>query len=290
MDYSQLTSPRAVKKLMRDYEIRFKKRFGQNFLVDRNILNKIIDSAELKPDHYVLEIGTGLGTLTYALAEQCRRVITFEIDHDLVQIFRENQSAANVQLIAGDALKYDWREVLLESGWQDERVSLVANLPYYLTSPLIMKALESGLPFESIVVMVQKEVADRMQAEPGTKDYGLLTLAVGYYADVEIVTKVPRTVFIPAPDVDSAVVKLTPHPVHGEADRKALFAVMRAAFAQRRKTLKNNLKDLIKEWGTAPEEFDRILAELDLPKDVRGESLSLKQFIELTLKLTAEHR
>lgn len=290
MDYSQLTSPRAVKKLMRDYEIRFKKRFGQNFLVDRNILNKIIDSAELKPDHYVLEIGTGLGTLTYALAEQCRRVITFEIDHDLVQIFRENQSAANVQLIAGDALKYDWREVLLESGWQDEWVSLVANLPYYLTSPLIMKALESGLPFESIVVMVQKEVADRMQAEPGTKDYGLLTLAVGYYADVEIVTKVPRTVFIPAPDVDSAVVKLTPHPVHGEADRKALFAVMRAAFAQRRKTLKNNLKDLIKEWGTAPEEFDRILAELDLPKDVRGESLSLKQFIELTLKLTAEHR
>jgi 16S rRNA (adenine1518-N6/adenine1519-N6)-dimethyltransferase len=290
VDYSQLTSPRAVKKLMRDYEIRFKKRFGQNFLVDRNILNKIIDSAELKPDHYVLEIGTGLGTLTYALAEQCRRVITFEIDHDLVQIFRENQSAANVQLIAGDALKYDWREVLLESGWQDERVSLVANLPYYLTSPLIMKALESGLPFESIVVMVQKEVADRMQAEPGTKDYGLLTLAVGYYADVEIVTKVPRTVFIPAPDVDSAVVKLTPHSVHGEADRKALFAVMRAAFAQRRKTLKNNLKDLIKEWGTAPEEFDRILAELDLPKDVRGESLSLKQFIELTLKLTAEHR
>lgn len=290
MDYSKLTSPRVVKALMREYEIRFKKRFGQNFLVDGNILSKIIASAELRADQYAVEIGTGLGTLTHALAQECRKVITFEIDHDLVQIFRENSSSENIHLIAGDALQYDWHQVLVEHSWQGERVSLVANLPYYLTSPLIMKALECGVGFDPIVVMVQREVADRIQAQPGTKDYGLLTLMVEYYADVEVVAKVSRKVFLPAPEVDSAVIKLIPRAPTVAVDREALFAVIKASFAQRRKTLKNNLKALTEQWGVTASSFERILAELGLPEGVRGEALSLAQFAELTRRLITEHQ
>lgn len=282
MNYEQLISPRTVKAIMDEYQLRFKKRFGQNFLVDRHILEKIVAAADLTSNQYVLEIGTGLGTLTHALAQHCHKVVTMEIDPDLIQIFTELNRQDNIKLIAGDALASDWQIVLQEAGWKGERLSLVANLPYYITSPLIMKALESSLPFASIVVMVQKEVAQRLQAAPQTKDYGLLTLIVNYYADVEIVTKVPRTVFIPPPEVDSAVVKLTPRPSVLTVDKNALFAVMRSAFGQRRKTLKNTLKPLLQQWGISAEELESILDEMHLSVDVRGEALSLDQFGQLT--------
>lgn len=290
VDYNQLTSPRTVKSLMEQYQVRFKKRFGQNFLVDRNILQKITACAQLQPDQFVLEIGTGLGALTYALAQACRQVLTFEIDPDLAAIFRENQALDNIHLVCGDALKYDWGSLLRTLGWNRERVSLVANLPYYATSPLIVKALESGIPFDPIVVMVQKEVAERMQAAPGTKDYGLLTLMIQYYADVEITARVPRTVFIPPPEVDSAVVRLSPRPPRVQADQAELFAVIRAAFSQRRKTLRNTLQDLCRDWGISGERLDEILTEMNLPPAVRGEALSLEQFGILTQKLTASKK
>lgn len=287
MDYNELVSPRAVKALMQQYQIRFKKRFGQNFLVDRNILRKIVASAGLQPGQFALEIGTGLGTLTYALAHACRQVVTIEIDPDLVAVFRENLNLPNVHLVFGDALKLDWEKLLRDQGWKGERVSLVANLPYYLTSPLIIKALEGDLAFDPIVVMVQKEVAQRIQAAPGTKDYGLLTLAVRYHADVETIAKVPKTVFVPPPDVESAIIKLSPRPPCVQVDREVLFAVIRAAFSQRRKTLKNTLQGLCQDWGVTDQQFGQILEELNLPLKVRGESLSLEQFGELTQKLRA---
>lgn len=287
MDYNQLVSPRTVKALMQQYQIRFKKRFGQNFLVDRNILQKIVASAGLQPDQFVLEIGTGLGTLTYALAQKCRQVITIEIDPDLVTVFQENQKLDNVRLVAGDALKLDWEQLLKDQSWNGERVSLVANLPYYLTSPLLIKALEGDLIFDPIVVMVQKEVAERIRASPGTKDYGLLTLVIQYYADVEIIAKVPKTVFVPPPEVESAVIRLSPRPPLWQVERESLFAVIRAAFSQRRKTLKNTLHDLCQDWGVPDQQLDHILHELNLPPTVRGEALSLDQFCELANKLLA---
>ncbi len=290
MDYDQLTSPSKVKALMREYQIRFNKRLGQNFLVDRNILNKIVASAELKPDQYVIEIGTGLGTLTHALAKRCRHVVTFEVDSNLVEIFRDHEPYDKITLIHSDALEANWQEALITSGWQGEQVSLVANLPYYLTSPLIMKALENQIKFESIVIMVQKEVADRMKASPGTKQYGLLTLAVEFYAHVEIISNVPRTVFMPAPDVDSAIVRLKPHRELPEVDEKAFFAVVKAAFNQRRKTLRNGLKTFCRQRGISGTEFAEILAQLDLPSDVRGETLSLNQFCILTQQLMSRQK
>ena len=287
MDYNQLISPKAVKALMEQYQIRFKKRFGQNFLVDRNILQKIVAGARLQPDQFVLEIGTGLGTLTYALAQACRQVVTIEIDPDLAAVFRENQALGNVRLVCGDALKLDWETLLQEHGWNGERVSLVANLPYYVTSPLIIKALESSLAFDPIVVMVQKEVAERMHAAPGTKDYGLLTLIVQYYADVEMIATVPRTVFVPPPDVESAIIRLSPGPPRVQAQREDLFAVIRAAFSQRRKTLRNTLQDLCQNWGIDAQQLDHIFSVMNLPSTVRGEALSLDQFGVLAEKLAA---
>ncbi len=283
----KLTNPSVVKQIIDQYEFRFKKRFGQNFIIDRNILNKIIKSAELKSDKYVIEIGTGLGTLTYELAKRCKQVITFEIDHELAKIFTENNETKNIELICEDALKANWRQILVDFGWQGEAVSLAANLPYYITSGLIMKALECELPFDLIVVMVQKEVADRIRAKPGTKEYGLLTLAVEYYAEVELIANVPRTVFMPEPDVDSAIIRLIPHQSELGVEKEKLFAVMRGAFMHRRKTLKNSLKRLCKDWGVTGKEFDQILQELNLRSDVRGEVLSLALFGEITKKLAA---
>lgn len=287
---NKLTNPSIVKQMIDQYEFRFKKRFGQNFIIDQNILNKIIDSAELKPHKYVIEIGTGLGTLTYELAKRCRQVITFEIDNELAKIFAENNETENIQLICEDALKANWHQILVNLGWQGEAVSLAANLPYYITSGLIMKAFECNVPFDLIVVMVQKEVADRIRAKPGTKEYGLLTLAVEYYAKVEFIASVPKTVFMPAPDVDSAIIRLIPYQSELGVDKAKLFAVMRGAFMHRRKTLRNSLKGLCKDWGITDAEFNQVLQELDLRLDVRGEVLSLALFGELTKKLVARSK
>lgn len=271
-----------ISKLIREYEFRFKKRFGQNFLRDPRMLSRIVDAAELKEGDYVMEIGPGLGGLTLILAERCQEVLAIEIDRDLVSILREQALPRNIRLVEGDALKLEWRCLLTENGWNEQPVKLVANLPYYLTTPLIMKALEEDTPFERLVVMVQLEVAQRMLASPGTKDYGVLSLAVQYYSDPELVAKVPRSSFIPAPNVDSAVVNLKIRKPQVSAPIKPLFQVIRATFGQRRKTIKNGLKPLIKSWGIDASQLETALAKAGISAKDRGETLSLAQFSALT--------
>jgi len=271
--------------MMKERGLAAKKGLGQNFLVDRNIVGRILENAALDGESWVLEIGPGLGALTGPLAERAAQVVAVEIDRELAAVLREVLAHPRIAIVEGDALEMDWRELLEDMGWRGQPLSLVANLPYYITSPLIMKALESGLPFTSIVVMVQKEVAERMLAAPGSKDYGVLSLAVQYYAEGSLVMKVPRTVFLPAPKVDSAVVRLLPRPPKVSAPRKELFQVIRAAFQQRRKTLRNALKALTVEWGLGLEQLDGALARCGLEPGVRGERLSLEEYSQLTEEL-----
>ncbi len=281
----QVTSPSYVARMMKERGLAAKKGLGQNFLVDRNIVGRILENAALDGESWVLEIGPGLGALTGPLAERAAQVVAVEIDRELAAVLREVLAHPRIAIVEGDALEMDWRELLEDMGWRGQPLSLVANLPYYITSPLIMKALESGLPFTSIVVMVQKEVAERMLAAPGSKDYGVLSLAVQYYAEGSLVMKVPRTVFLPAPKVDSAVVRLLPRPPKVSAPRKELFQVIRAAFQQRRKTLRNALKALTVEWGLGLEQLDGALARCGLEPGVRGERLSLEEYSQLTEEL-----
>lgn len=281
----QVTSPSYVARMMKERGLAAKKGLGQNFLVDRNIVGRILENAALDGESWVLEIGPGLGALTGPLAERAAQVVAVEIDRELAAVLREVLAHPRIAIVEGDALEMDWRELLEDMGWRGQPLSLVANLPYYITSPLIMKALESGLPFTSIVVMVQKEVAERMLAAPGSKDYGVLSLAVQYYAEGSLVMKVPRTVFLPAPKVDSAVVRLLPRPPKVSAPRKELFQVIRAAFQQRRKTLRNALKALTVEWGLGLEQLDGALARCALEPGVRGERLSLEEYSQLTEEL-----
>jgi 16S rRNA (adenine1518-N6/adenine1519-N6)-dimethyltransferase len=273
---------------MKERGFNTKKRFGQNFLIDQNIVQKIVASANLEESDWVLEIGPGLGALTTLMAQVAKRVVAMEIDRDLVAILEELIQEPRIKIVEGDALALDWAELLQGAGWQGEPLKLVANLPYYLTTPLIMKALESDLPFVDVVVMVQREVADRILADPASKDYGVLSLAVQYYAQPSLVLKVPRTVFMPAPNVDSAVVHLQPRPPQVEAPKEQLFEVIRASFQQRRKTVRNALKPLVAEWGLSSEDLDRALAAVQLEPTIRGERLSLEDFNRLTKELMKE--
>lgn len=282
---TQRANPSYVKKTMREGGFTTKKRFGQNFLIDQNIVDKIIASAELSKDEWVLEIGPGLGVLTTIMGKKVAQVVAMEIDRDLVGILQNEVLAPNVKIIEGDALALDWFELLKEQGWQGEPLKLVANLPYYLTTPLVMKSLESKLPFKSIVVMVQREVADRMLASSGSKDFGVLSLAVQYYAEVSLALTVPRTVFLPAPAVDSAVVKLEPRLPEVDAPPEELFAVIRSSFQQRRKTVRNALKPLIKEWNLTFDDLDQALEAADIEPTKRGERLDLVAFSRLTKEL-----
>lgn len=282
---SHVINPSHVARVMREKGISAKKSLGQNFLIDQNIVRRIVESADLQGEHWVVEIGPGLGALTAPMAEAAAQVVAMEIDRELVAILQEALAHPKISIVEGDALELDWRAVLEERGWRGEPLSLVANLPYYITTPLIMKALESGLPFAAVLVMVQKEVADRMLAPPGSKDCGVLSLAVQYYAEGSLVLKVPRTVFIPAPAVDSAVVKLVPRLPQVSAPRDQLFQVIRAAFQQRRKTLRNALKSLVEEWGLTLEELDQALANCGIEPSLRGERLSLEQYSKLTEEL-----
>lgn len=269
---------------MKEHGISAKKRFGQNFLIDRRVLNRITDGAEVSKDDLVLEIGPGIGTLTQALCEAAGRVIAVEIDRDMLPILDENLAYYdNYEIINEDVLKLDLNKLISERKADYSHIKVAANLPYYITTPIIMELLESRLPITSVTVMVQKEVADRMQAEPGSSDYGALSLAVQYYADAHITANVPPNCFIPRPGVDSAVITLKCHenaPVTVNDDRY-MFRLIKAAFAQRRKTLVNALKNDA-ALGISREQAESALEHLGLKTDIRGERLSLAQFAALS--------
>lgn len=278
--------PQNTIAVLQKYNFNFQKRFGQNFLIDTNVLDKIISSAEITKDDCVLEIGPGIGTMTQYLAESAREVVAVEIDKNLIPILEDTLSEYdNVTVINEDILKVDIGKIAEEKNG-GKPIKVVANLPYYITTPIIMGLFESHVPLKSITIMVQKEVADRMQVGPGTKDYGALSLAVQYYAKPEIVANVPPNCFIPRPNVGSAVIRLTRYeqpPVEVE-DEKFMFALIRASFNHRRKTLVNGLTGA-PELHLSKEQVTAALERMGLSPQVRGETLTLAQFGELSREL-----
>ena len=269
--------------VLQKYKFNFQNKFGQNFLIDTHVLEKIIESAGVTKDDFVLEIGPGIGTMTQYLCEAAREVTAVEIDTNLIPILEDTLSAYdNVTVINQDILKLDIK-ALAEEKNGGRPIKVVANLPYYITTPIIMGLFESHVPIDSITIMVQKEVADRMQVGPGTKEYGALSLAVQYYAKPEIVANVPPNCFMPRPNVGSAVIRLTRHeqvPVE-VTDEKLMFRLIRASFNQRRKTLANGLNNS-PEIHLSKEVIQQSIEELGEPVNVRGEKLSLEQFAELS--------
>jgi len=280
---ANLGNPKNTIEIIQKYEFMFQKKFGQNFLIDTHVLEKIISSAGVTKEDCVLEIGPGIGTMTQYLAENARQVVAVEIDKNLIPILGETLAGYdNVTVINEDILKVDIKEIAEK--YNDGRpIKVVANLPYYITTPIIMGLFESGVPIDNITVMVQKEVADRMQEGPGSKDYGALSLAVQYYAEPEIVANVPPNCFIPRPNVGSAVIRLTRHkemPVQVN-DAEHMFRIIRASFNQRRKTLQNGLSNS-PEIPYSKEKILAAIEQMGLPATVRGEALSLAQFAQLS--------
>ena len=284
-----LGNPTGTIEILKKYNFNFQKRFGQNFLIDSHILEKIVESAEITKEDCVLEIGPGIGTMTQYLAESAGQVIAVEIDKSLIPILEDTLSPYdNVTVINEDILKVDIRK-LVEEHNAGKPIKVVANLPYYITTPIIMGLFESHVPLDSITIMVQKEVADRMQVGPGTKDYGALSLAVQYYAEPYIVANVPPNCFIPRPNVGSAVIRLTRHkemPVQ-VTDPKLMFRLIRASFNQRRKTLQNGLNNA-PDISFTKEQIIAAIESLGVPATIRGEALDLKQFAQLANYFT-EH-
>ena len=281
-----LGNPKRTIEVLQKYEFVFQKKFGQNFLIDTHVLDKIINAAEITKEDFVLEIGPGIGTMTQYLACAAREVYAVEIDKALIPILEDTlQDYDNVTVLNEDILKVDIRK-LAEEHNQGKPIKVVANLPYYITTPIIMGLFEEHVPIESITVMVQKEVADRMQVGPGTKDYGALSLAVQYYAEPYIVANVPPNCFMPSPKVGSAVIRLTRHkeaPVK-TVDEKLMFRLIRASFNQRRKTLVNSLKNS-PELSFSKEEIQAAIAACGFSEGVRGEALTLADFAALTNEL-----
>ncbi len=281
-----LGNRRSTAEIIEKYHFSFQKKFGQNFLVDSSILDRIIESAQITKEDCVLEIGPGIGTMTQRLAEEAGAVVAVEIDKNLLPVLEDTLSAyENVTVINADILKLDLNRIVKEHNG-GRPVKVVANLPYYITTPIIMALFEKKVPLHSVTIMVQKEVADRMRVGPGTKDYGALSLAVQYYAKPEIVTKVPAGCFMPKPNVDSAVIRLTRYekpPVEVE-DEAWLFAVIRASFNQRRKTLANGLANA-GYLGIGRRQVEEVLSAMGLAAAVRGETLTLEQFAELSNRL-----
>lgn len=271
--------PQNTIAVLQKYNFNFQKKFGQNFLIDTRVLEKIIEASGITKDDFVLEIGPGIGTMTQYLCESAREVVAVEIDKNLIPILGDTLGAYdNVTVIHEDILKLDINRLAEEKN-AGRPIKVVANLPYYITTPIITGLFESHVPLESITIMVQKEVADRMQVGPGTKDYGALSLAVQYYAKPKIVANVPPNCFMPRPSVGSAVIRLTRHteaPVAVE-NEKLMFSIIRASFNQRRKTLANGLNNSPKIRLTK-EMIQESIAELGMPLTVRGESLTLEQF------------
>ncbi|RJV71525.1 16S rRNA (adenine(1518)-N(6)/adenine(1519)-N(6))-dimethyltransferase RsmA [Coprococcus sp. AF27-8] len=283
MNQPTLGNPQNTIAVLQKYNFSFQKKFGQNFLIDTHVLDKIIRSAEITKDDFVLEIGPGIGTMTQYLAFAAREVVAVEIDKALIPILEDTLSSYdNVTVINEDVLKLDIVKLAQERNG-GKPIKVVANLPYYITTPIIMGLFESHVPVQSITVMVQKEVADRMQVGPGTKDYGALSLAVQYYAKPYIAANVPPNCFMPRPKVGSAVIRLECHeepPVQVE-DEKLMFRIIRASFNQRRKTLANGLKNS-PEISLSREGIERAIAELGKGASVRGEALNLEEFATLS--------
>lgn len=283
---ADLGIPQNTVEVLQKYDFHIQKKYGQNFLIDTGVLERIVDAAEITGEDCVLEIGPGIGTMTQYLAERADEVVAVEIDKNLIPILEETLSGYNnVTIINADILKVDINKIAEEKN-QGRPIKVVANLPYYITTPIIMGLLETHVPLESITVMVQKEVADRMQVGPGTKDYGALSLAVQYYAKPEIVAHVPPNCFIPRPNVDSAVIRLTRYeepPVHVDNEAR-LFALIRAAFNQRRKTLVNALGNA-SGLGVTKEQAAEALRRMGLSLTIRGEALTLEQFARLAEEL-----
>jgi 16S rRNA (adenine1518-N6/adenine1519-N6)-dimethyltransferase len=282
-----LGTPSATKEIINKYSFAFQKKFGQNFLIDSNVLESIIRGAEITKDDFVLEIGPGIGTMTQYLCEAARQVVAVEIDKMLIPILEDTLSEYdNVEVINQDVLKVDIKSLAEEKN-NGKPIKVVANLPYYITTPIIMGLFESGVPIDSITIMVQKEVADRMQTGPGSKDYGALSLAVQYYATAKVILNVSATCFMPRPNVDSAVIKLTRHkePTVNVADEKLMFKIVRASFNQRRKTLVNGLKNS-PELSFSKEQIVKAIEKIGKPETIRGEALTLEEFAELANAFT----
>ena len=280
-----IATPLRTRAILEKYGFTFKKSLGQNFLIDTNILNNIVDHAEITPESGVIEIGAGIGALTEQLAKRCKKVLAFEIDQRLLPILEDTLSPyPHVSVVHQDFLKADVHQAIETYLQEVKDIAIVANLPYYVTTPIIMKCLEDHLPFRSMVIMMQKEVGSRITAKPGTKDYGSLSIAIQYYTTAEIVMNVPKTVFIPQPNVDSAVVKLTKRdqPVVAVKDEQFFFNIVKFSFAQRRKTILNNL---FSQLENGKEKKARIMAALEkaeIDPTRRGETLTIEEFAKLS--------
>lgn len=283
MDNKRLYSPSQVREVLDRHGFTFSKGLGQNFLIDGNIVRKIVRSADIGKDDYVLEIGPGMGTLTEELALNAKKVIALEIDERLRPVLAETlEPYDNVEVIYGDVLKLPLREII-EDKCGGQPVKVVANLPYYVTTPIIGRLIEENLPLKSISVMVQKEVADRMVAKPHTKDYGSLTLFVGFYTEPQIMMKVPKTVFMPQPKIDSSVIRLNVKEDLPDTNRDSYFKLVRAAFSKRRKTLINALSTYGLEADK--EEIREALRRAGIEETVRGEDLHMDDYIRLAREL-----
>lgn len=281
-----LSDPKETIAVLLRYHFNFQKKFGQNFLIDGHVVDKIIAAAEITKDDVVLEIGPGIGTMTQRLCEEAGNVVAVEIDRNLIPILTADtcKDCTNLKVVNADIMKTDIRELLAEYG--ERPVKVVANLPYYITTPILMKLLEERLPVASITVMVQKEVAERMETGPGSKDYGALSLAVRYYAEPYIAANVPPNCFMPRPNVGSAVIRLTLHekPPVVVKDERFLFTLIRASFNQRRKTLVNGIGNA-PETGCTKEQVAEALTRLGMSLTIRGEALTLMEFAALADEL-----
>ena len=279
----KLSNPQRTIEVIKKYEFCFQKKFGQNFLIDGHVLDKIIAGAGVTKDDMVLEIGPGIGTMTQYLAEAAGKVVAVEIDRNLLPILQETLADYdNVKVIHADVLSLDPEKLVQEENG-GRPIKVVANLPYYITTPIIMALFEQHVPLANVTVMVQKEVAARMKSGPGSKDYGALSLAVQYYAEPYIVANVPCNCFMPRPNVDSAVIRLTRYeePPVQVKDEKMLFKIIRASFNQRRKTLQNGLNNS-SELNFTKDQIAAAIAEAGFSPSVRGEALTLEQFAKLT--------
>lgn len=283
-----IATPVRTRAILEKYGFSFKKSLGQNFLIDTNILRKIVSFAVLHENSGAIEVGPGIGALTEQLARTSKKVVAFEIDQRLLPILNDTLSPySNVTIVHQDVLEANVQKVIDEEFTGIEDVMVVANLPYYVTTPIIMKLLEERLPIRGIVCMLQKEVADRISAKPGTKDYGSLSIAVQYYTEAETVMIVPKTVFVPQPNVDSAVIRLTKReqPAVPVKDEDFFFQVTKASFAQRRKTLLNNLTSQLPDGKQRKEDILAALSQSGIEPSRRGETLSLEEFGRLADEL-----